>query len=431
MMNSQTVSPKSVNFPHTLLAWIVCLCAGLFFAYELMQFHMLNAISPMLMKDFNMSAASFGVLGSTYLLADVIFLLPAGMLLDRFSPRKIILAALFICLLGTVGFALSNTLLQACVSHFLSGIGNAFCFLSCMMFISRWFPLHKQAFVVGVIVTLGMLGGVIAQAPFSYLAQAVTWRHAVLIDAALGSLLFVLIFCIVKDAPHPVSPEKSSAHKSLAFFTELRYCMLNRQNILCGLYTALTNLPLMVIGAAWGSLFLAQVHRIALSDASFIAGMICMGTIIGSSLCGFLSDYLGRRKPLMLLGALTSLGIMLLIILAQETSVLKMTLLFFFLGFFSSTQVLGYPLISERSPKHLTGTSMSVAAVIIMGLAGVVQFISGKLIDLKWDGLMIDSAPFYQSTDFMRCFILFPIGFIVSSVILFWIKESVKVKKVA
>lgn len=396
-----------------------------------MQFHMLNAISPMLMKDLNMSAASFGVLGSTYLLADVIFLLPAGILLDRFSPRKVILAALFICLLGTVGFALSKTLLQACISHFLSGIGNAFCFLSCMMFISRWFPLHKQAFVVGVIVTLGMLGGVIAQAPFSYLAQAVTWRHAVLIDAAVGSLLFVLIFYIVKDAPHQVSSAETSAQKSLSFFTELRCCIFNRQNILCGLYTALTNLPLMVIGAAWGSLFLAQVHRIALSDASFIAGMICMGTIIGSSLCGFLSDYLGRRKPLMLLGALFSLAIMLLIILAQEASVSRMTLLFFLLGLFSSTQVLGYPLISESSPKHLTGTSMSVAAIIIMGLAGVVQFISGKLIDLKWDGLMIDSAPFYQPTDFMRCFILFPIGFVISSVILFWVKESVKIKKAA
>ena len=83
----------------------------------------------------------------------MIFLIPAGILLDRFSTKKVILSALFICLAGTVGFALSENFIQAAFSHFLSGIGNAFCFLSCIMFISRWFPLEKQGFVVGVVVT--------------------------------------------------------------------------------------------------------------------------------------------------------------------------------------------------------------------------------------------------------------------------------------
>lgn len=428
-MSSQIFSFKKTKLSNSLLAWVVCLCAGLFFSYELMQFHMLNAISPMLLKDLNMSATNFGILGSTYLLADVIFLLPAGILLDRFSPRKVILTALLICILGTLGFALSKTFFQACISHFLSGIGNAFCFLSCMIFISRWFPLHKQAFVVGVIVTLGMLGGVVAQAPFSYLAQTVSWRNAILIDVCFGILLFLLIFFVVRDAPKDARSEQITSNKKQPFLSELSSCVFNKQNILCGLYTALTNLPLMVIGAAWGSLFLSQVHRISLSDASLVAGMICMGTIVGSSLCGYLSDRLGKRKALMIFGALASLCIMILIMLIKEASVFQMMSLFFLLGLLSSTQVLGYPLIAEASPKHLTGTSMSVAAVVIMGLAGIAQFLSGKLMDLRWDGLMIEGAPFYQSSDFMRCFIMFPIGFFIASLATFFIKESATVKE--
>lgn len=428
-MSSQIFSSKKTTLSNSFLPWVVCLCAGLFFSYELMQFHMLNAISPMLLKDLNMSATNFGILGSTYLLADVIFLLPAGILLDRFSPRKVILTALFICILGTLGFALSQTFFQACISHFLSGIGNAFCFLSCMMFISRWFPLNKQAFVVGVIVTLGMLGGVVAQAPFSYLAQAFSWRNAMLIDACFGGLIFLLIFFVVRDAPNDQKQKKFE--KKQSFFEEVISCIFNKQNILCGLYTGLTNLPLMVIGAAWGSLFLSQVHRISLSDASLIAGMICMGTIIGSTLCGFISDRLGKRKSLMIFGALTSLCIMIIIMIIKEASLFQMMSLFFLLGLLSSTQVLGYPLISENSPKHLTGTSMSVAAVVIMGLAGVAQFFSGKLMDLRWDGLMIAGSPFYQAQDFMRCFLMFPIGFVIASLATFFIKESAVIKEKA
>ncbi|MEI8300079.1 MAG: MFS transporter [Chlamydiota bacterium] len=405
-----------------VLAWIVCLAAGLFFSYELMQFHMLNAISSMLLKDLHMSATQFGVLGSTYLLADVIFLLPAGIILDRFSPRKVILTALFICILGTLGFSLSTTFFQACLSHFLSGIGNAFCFLSCMIFVSRWFPLQKQAFVIGVIVTLGMLGGVVAQAPFSYLAHHVTWRSAVLIDGAVGLFLFLLIFFVVKNAPQNHKQEASV--KTHSFWKDLTSCFYNRQTLLCGLYTGCTNLPLMVIGAAWGSLFLYHVHAIALSKASFIAGMICMGTIVGSSLCGFLSDYMGKRKLLMLVGALSSLIIMVLIMTIQHASIPMMTTLFFLLGLSSSTQVLSYPLIAENTPSHLTGTSMSIAAVIIMGLAAIAQLLSGQLMDLSWNRLIVNGSPIYQAKDFMNCFMMFPIGLILASFSLIWIKES-------
>jgi len=420
-MTHSLSSAKPSSF---FMPWVICLCAGLFFAYELMQFHMLNAISPMLLRDLHISAANFGVLGSTYLLADVIFLIPAGLILDHFSPRKVILAALFVCLLGTVGLALSTNFFLACLSHFLSGIGNAFCFLSCMMFISRWFPLSKQAFVMGVVITLGMLGGVVAQAPFSYLAQAMTWRYAILVDAAAGTLLFVLIFFIVKDAPHKATTPSSQTSSFTQLLSDVQTCLMNKQNLFCGLYTALTNLPLMVIGAAWGSLFLSHVHHMALADASLVAGMICMGTIIGSSLFGFVSDYVGKRKLLMFLGAIFSFMIIALIMLVKDSSVLQMGILFFLLGLFSSTQVLSYPLISERSPSHLTGTSMSIAAVIIMGVAAIAQLVSGRLIDWGWNGAMLDGSPLYQPSDFMRCFILFPLGFVISCIALFWIKES-------
>lgn len=420
-MNSTLVS--NTRKQSYLLPWIVCLCAGLFFCYELMQFHLLNAISSVLMQDLKISGSHLGLLGSTYLLADVIFLIPAGILLDRFSTKKVILLALFVCLLGTVGFALSTSFYQACISHFLSGIGNAFCFLSCVILVSRWFPKEKQGFVVGVIVTLGMLGGVMAQAPFNYLAQACTWRTAMLIDAAVGAILLLVIAALVKDAPTSISFSNKS-WLSKEFLKDLQACFTSKQNILCGLYTALTNLPLMIIGATWGSLFLSQKHGFSLSESSLIASMICMGTIIGSSLFGYLSDLFQNRKSFMYVGAFSSLIIIVMIMQAQQLSLIMMSVLFFGLGLLSATQVLGYPLITENSPPHLVGTSMSIAAVIIMGLAGIMQYFSGVLIDWKWDGLLLNGSPFYKTQDFHRCFMIFPVGLILSLVSLPFIKEK-------
>ena len=407
-------------------ALVVCFAASLFFAYELMQLHMLNAITPMLMADLHFAATDLGILGSTYILADVMFLLPAGMILDRFSVRRVVLLALGLCIAGTVGFAYSTTLLQASICHFFSGIGNAFCFLSCMMLCSRWFPARWHALVMGLMLTMGLLGGVIAQTPFSLLAQAYSWREALLIDAAIGGAIFMLIFLFVVDARE----KKHIDQNSMPFWKGIKLSVMNGQNIACGVYTGMMNLPVMLLGAMWGSLFLMQVHGMQQTEAAFVTSMVCMGTIVGCPIVGYVSDKMTKRKPAMLAGALASLAIFGIIAITKESNPIVFAILFFCLGATTSTQVLGYPLIAENNPPELTGTSMGIAGMIIMGSALILQPISGMLIDFGWDGQLIDGVRFYSRGDFMRSFMIFPIGFVISYLLTHRIREKVKLKAV-
>lgn len=414
--------------PHFLercIPYIVCFTAALFFAYELMQFHMMNAISPMLMKDLGMNAASFAQLCASYLLADVIFLLPAGIILDHVSSRKVILTALFVCILGTTGFAFAQTVPQASFFHFLSGIGNAFCFLSCMILVSKWFPPKKQAFVIGMIVTIGMLGSVLAQSPFSLLAELLTWRKALLVNASVGLGIFLLIYAVVFDEPKIPLASVRPLQKP-PFFTGLKKSIFNIQNISCGIYTSFMNMPLMVFSAVWGSLFLTQIHAIPLTKASFIVSMVALGTIVGSPLFGHLSERTHHKRPWMLLGGFISLGIILAIFLTPNASELLLITLFFLLGFFTSSQILGYPIITESNPKELTGTSMGVAAVIIMGLPMLIQPLTGLLLDLNWNRAMSNGIPLYSLSNYLTAFSVFPIGFLIALLSTLSIKEAPK-----
>lgn len=423
----ESISEKR-SWRQGILPWIVCFSASLFFAYELLQMHVMNAISPMLIGDLGLSATEFGYLSATYLLADVIFLLPAGMILDRFSVRRVILMALFLCILGTAGFCRAETFGFACLCHFLSGIGNAFCFLSCMMLIARWFPKEKQAFIVGLMITMGMLGGVMAQLPFSLLAERFDWRQALLIDALIGVLIFALIFIFVKDAPkeNNILEDESTKKPEISFGEGLKRSILNVQNVCCGLYIGFMNLPLMIISAVWGTLFLTQVHHIPIINASFIVSMICTGTIVGSPLVGWISDKFARRRLPMVIGGLASLTVFIVIMIIPYPSEKLLASLFFLLGLVTSTQVIGYPAITENSPKELTGTSMGVAALIIMGMAALIQPLSGKILDYCWDGTLSGGTPLYSLSDFMTAFLIFPIGFVIALLALFKVKESQK-----
>lgn len=407
-------------------AWIVCLLSALFFSYELVQFHMLNSISTYLLRDLQITGTEYGFLSSTYLFADVVFLLPAGIILDRCSTRSVILSALALCILGTVGFAYSHVMWTACFFHFLSGIGNAFCFLSCMMLVARWFPVERHALVMGMVVTIGMLGGVIAQTPFTLLTQMFDWRSALLIDAVVGTVIFGLIFAFVEDRPKRSlrdDDDENSASSTHSFWGGISYALCNRQNILCGIYTGLMNLPVMLLGAMWGSLYLVQMRHLDLTEASFVAGLICTGTIVGSPVFGYISDRIREKRPLMISGAVLSIGVIALLMFLTNLSFPALCALFFFLGFFTSTQVLGYPLITESSRKELTGTSMGVAAVIIMGLAAVAQPLSGMLIDMEWNGAYYDQLPQYSYNDFLNLFWIFPIGFFISLFTAYAVRE--------
>ncbi len=394
--------------------WLICLIASLFFCYELTQFHMLNAISPMLIRDLSLSTTEFSALCSTYLLADVIFLIPAGILLDRIPIRKIILYSLALCILGTFGFAFSHTFLQASISHFLSGIGNAFCFLSCMMLASSWFG-KKSSLITGVIITVGLLGGVFGQVPVTLLAQKFTWQKTLLLDGVIGCFIWALNFLFVEEnKKEAVLQEQYSIRE---FFLRLKAAFFNGQVWKCGFYTGFLNLPLMIISAMIGNLYLTQILHFSLIQSSAISSMISIGTIVGSPLYGFLSDRFQRKKVWMVFGAVLSIATFFLIMLLKNPSFVTMAIVFFGLGFFSASQVLGYPMITDSAPKELRGTSMGLAAFLIMGLAFVGQPLTGFL---------IEKGSTQGVYDFTYAFMIFPIGFLISLGMAFFVKEPKK-----
>ncbi len=164
MQSMSTTLPQEQLATHSKAQpWIVCFSAALFFFYEFIQMHMFNAVSADLMRDFSIDATQLGNLSAIYFYSNVLFLLFSGVILDRFSTRRVILITLSLCAIGIGTFALTHSLVIAGISRFISGIGSAFCFLSSIRLASRWFPAKRMALVSGLIVTMAMTGGMVAQ----------------------------------------------------------------------------------------------------------------------------------------------------------------------------------------------------------------------------------------------------------------------------
>lgn len=406
------------------LSWIVSITASLFFFYEFIQINMFNSIDQDVLKAFHLNATQLGLLSACYFYSTVGFLLPAGQILDRFKAKKVILITLFICIIGITGFALSNTMITACFFRLLEGIGSAFCFLGSFRIASKWFSPNKLSFVTGIIVTIGMLGGVVAQTPLAYLVEFVGWRHALLIDATLGLFIFYLIYTFVKDSPDKFN---NGNRLSIQYWNTLRLIYLTPHNWLCGVYTCLLNLPLALLGALWGSLYLEQVQGFSRAQASEILMMIFIGTIVGSPIVGYIADYIGQKKLPMILGALSTILIILLIIYSKHLPYWDYIFLFFLLGLFSSSQILGYPAAVERNSVDLAGMSASVVSFTTMSGYIIFQPLFGWIMDLKGKPNIVNGEVFYAPENYYYGLLIIPVTLMIATFIAMMIKKNNKI----
>ncbi len=400
-------------------AWLVCLSAGLFFFYEFFQLNLFDVINQSLRDDFQISAGELSWLSSAYVWANTVFLIPAGMILDRFSVRRVILLAMFICVAATLGFGMSHAYIMALSCRFLIGIGNAFCFLSCIVLVSRWFLPRRQALVIGCVVTMAFLGGMVAHTPLAYLNEQFGWRLALIIDAGVGAFLMLWLFCWIKDSPVAtmVSSVSSSTEPLRSAFSK---AIRNRQNWLCGIYTACLNLPIMVLGALWGASYLATVHHLSKMTASNVVSFLFIGSMIGCLVAGWASDALGRRKLPMLVGALFMLLAFLPLYGGWVLSGFELSIVFFAIGFVTSTQVISYPCIAESNALSNTGAATGLASMLIMGGGGVGQVVFGQLMQRH----AMVSINQYNAADFQFALWMFLVATVTALFTLLFMKET-------
>jgi MFS family permease len=402
--------------------WIICFIAGLFFFYEFIQMSVFNAIGGSLLKDFSIHMASLGTIAASYSYTMVIFLFPAGVLLDSFSPKKILICAFSLSILGTLLFSFSTTAHYAEICRMISGVGGAFAFIGCIKIASRWFGGSKMSLVVGLLITFAFLGGAIAQTPFTVSTQLIGWRNTLRMLALFGLISILLISLFVQDGKKSLS---LSADKNVhtSFFKKIIFSLLNMQTFIGGIYIMLMNLPIVLLGALWGGFYLTQARHFSHIQSSYIDTMLFFGIMAGSPLFGFISDKMQKRKPVLFFGSIFT-ALISFLLFGQFSSPWVYAILFLLLGFFSSAQGVGYPCIVENNSIDLAGTASGIASIIIMGGGALFKVLFGWVLDQHWHGAFENKIPLYSSRAFNHAMIILPASFLTAFLCVFFIRET-------
>ena len=127
--------------------------------------------------------------------------IPAGLLLDRFGSKKMILTGGLLMLAGQLMMAFTTSLPIAIAARAVVGLGDAFTFISVVRLVPHWFPPRQVPLVTQLTGISGQLGQVLSAVPFLGLMASAGWTKAFTAVAILGVVSLMVTALLLSNAP--------------------------------------------------------------------------------------------------------------------------------------------------------------------------------------------------------------------------------------
>lgn len=403
-------------------AWLVWGLAAAFYFSDYMARVAPGVMHRYLQIDFGINEAEFGILTASFYLPYIFMQIPVGLTVDRISIRGLLTVMSLITAFGCCVFGLADGLLMGSIGRMLIGFSAAFAFVCSLRLATSWFPPTMLGLLAGLTQSLGMLGAAAGEAPVSFLVSNVGWRHSMLIIAFLFIALAGLLYQFIQDTPDGHRSDAPAVDR-LSIMQSLKTILSCKQTWLNALYAGFLFGPTAVIGEAIGPAYLQFGRGLGAHAAAFATGLIFIGWGISGPISGWISDRIGRRKPLMILSALSGVILTSIFVFSPNLTQNWAYLIFFVFGLTNTGVAIAYAVSTELHKRNVVGTSIAFTNMISIFVGALLQPLVGHLVDMVSGGRAFNVESLLLS-DFQAGLKLLPLCSLIALVLAFTVKET-------
>lgn len=424
MSEHHTITSQKSADAHLSTAYFIFFLAASFYLYEFILQVAPSVMAESMMKTFGVTGEGFGFISAFYFYAYAPAQLPAGVLYDRYGPRKLMTFAIILCALGSAFFASTDSVFTACIGRFLIGIGSAFSFIGVLVLISRWFPPYYFAILAGIAQLMSSVGAMFGEVPLASLIAHVGWRNASFLLSILGFILAGFFWVYIRDYPHQQN-QKIPEHYLKDEWKRLVVVCKHAHTWIIGGYAFAIWTPIAVFAALWGVPFLQEKYQISVVAASGLCSMIWLGIGIGSPLLGWISDKIESRRVALGISSVLGLSATLLILYSNELSLTWAYAVLFVLGLGAGGQTVSFAVVKENNSLEYVGTASGFNNLSVLIGGALFQPLVGYILQRMDSARIVNGAHVYSVASYQKALLVMPLCFLTSLIIvLFILRES-------
>ena len=349
---------------------------GYFLSYLLRT---INAvIAPDLVRDIGLDATSLGLLSSAYFVAFAVFQLPLGILLDRYGPRRTEAVLLIFAAAGAALFAVSTTFSGLFIGRALIGLGVSACLMAAFKAFVMWFPRNRLPFINGCQMAIGGLGALSATLPVEYMLSLTDWR-GIFIWLAVATVISTMAIVLIVPEKKQTTSGETLQEQIIGFISVFRSPHFKR----LAPVTVCIQSTFLSVQSLWSGPWLYDVAGMNRAGVAEVLFIIALSMVAGFLIMGTAADRLTRSGIRPITVNLTGMVCFMMIegVLAMQwlDTILVQWIIY---GFFGTTSILSYAILSQTFPKELAGRVNVALNLLLFSASFFVQWGIGVVIDL-------------------------------------------------
>lgn len=423
--------------------WLILLPLAL--AFLTVYFHRVatGVVSDNLMSEFNIHrAADLGLLSSIYFYTYASLQLPAGILADKFGPRRVITVATAVSAIGAFLFGWAPTIEWLYGGRFIVSLGVGVIYVNIVKIYAEWFRTGEFGTMCGFAGLVGNAGAMLAATPLAFMVEFIGWRSSFYAIGAFSLIMSVGCCLIVRNKPGDygwISIREVESHEGVALDNKKEESVStvsawkSIKTVLSNKYTWPPFLAAVGIYGAfisfsglWGVPYLMQIYGMSRIDAANHVLVSSFGFMAIAPVVGFISDKIRlRRLPY------TVCASFLLISWAGLTfwhsgkpPEWALYPLCFLMGAGVAATTLPVPCAREVNLPSMTGVAVGIANAGGFAGAALVQPLFGWILDMGWQGTIENGVKIYPQEAFWLAFVFCTLIAAVSVGLTLMIKET-------
>jgi MFS family permease len=331
--------------------------------------------------------ASPSVLSTFVVLQVVVYAgaqVPAGLLLDRFGSKALILSGAAVMASGQLLLAFTESLPLAVAARAVVGLGDAVTFISVLRLVPHWFSAKRVPLVTQLTGICGQLGQVLSAVPFFALLADAGWTVAYVSVAAIGVLSMALTLALVKNTPNgPVTPTHTTTIRETVVSIKTVWL---RPGTRLGFFTHMgTQFSVTVFALMWGVPYLTEAQGLSTGAAGSLLTISVVAAISSGIVIGIFTGRLPHRRSRMVLGIIGANAVAWTVVLALpgRAPLWLLVALVVVISVGGPGSMVGFDFARTFNPSATLGTAQ--------GMVNMGGFVASLLV-MQAIGLILDAA---------------------------------------